>query len=140
MAIRSATLEDIPRLVSMGKVFTDLAGFDGHVGYNEVDVAVTLERMIALEDYCLLVGDNSMLGGCRSPHPFNHSHWIAEEMFWWSEGREGLRLLKAFENWAAEKCQTVKMITIDAINFERMSVLYSKLGYAPIERTFIKVL
>jgi len=49
-----------------------------------------------------------------------------------------LRLLDAFEEWAAEKCGTVRMIALEAVNPERTGRLYQRRGYAPLEHGYIK--
>lgn len=136
--IRPATVSDIPALLEMGARFADKARLIEHVGYDPADMENTFAEMVANENYALLIGETGAIGGVRSPHPFNYSHWIAQELFWWSEGREGLRLLDAFEAWAAEKCGTVRMICLEAVNPERMGKLYERRGYVALEHGYIK--
>lgn len=138
--IRPATLADIPRLAEWGQRFADKAGLTDHVGYNPAHMEKTFRLMIEGEHYAVLVGEDGAIGGGRAPHPFNFDHWFASEMFWWSEGREGLRLLSAFEDWARERCQSVTMITLEAVNPERMAGFYQRRGFNPVERSFMKVL
>lgn len=137
--IREARVSDIPALLKMGRAFADKANLAEHVGYDPANMENTFAEMIAGEHYCLFIGQSGAIGGAKSPHPFNYSHWIAQELFWWSEGREGLRLLAAFEEWAGEHCQSVRMITLEAVNPERMGRLYQKRGYDPLEHGYIKV-
>jgi GNAT superfamily N-acetyltransferase len=136
--IRPATVSDIPALLAMGERFSETARLIESVGYNPEHMEKTFAYMVEDENCCLLVGEAGAIGGQRAPHPFNHDHWIAQELFWWSEGREGLRLLDAFEAWAAEKCGSVRMITLEAVNPERMGRLYLRRGYAPLEHGYIK--
>lgn len=137
--IRDAVTSDIPRLLEMGKRFADEAELSEHVGYAADDMAKTFGIMIDSPEHTILIGDNGAIGGLSSPHPFNHSHWIAQELFWWSEGREGLLLLNAFEKWAQRSCHSVRMITLEAVNPKRMGRLYQNRGYAPLEHGYIKV-
>lgn len=137
--IREATGADIPRLLEWGRSFADRAGLVDHVGYSPEDMAKTFAAMIEGENYAVFVGDNGAIGGVKAPHPFNHSHWIAQELFWWSEGREGLRLLAAFEEWARASCHSLTMITLEAVEPERTGKLYQRRGFAPLERSYIKV-
>ena len=136
--IRPATVSDIPRLLEMGSKFADKARLIEHVGYDPESMEKTFAYLIGDGNCCVLVGESGAIGGMKSPHPFNHAHWIAQELFWWSEGREGLRLLDAFEAWAGEQCATVRMITLEAVNPERMGRLYQRRGYAPLEHGYIK--
>lgn len=137
--MRQATGADIPRLLEWGQRFADKAKLGDHVGYEPNDMARTFAEMIANEHYCIFVGDSGAIGGAKAPHPFNFSHWIAQELFWWSEGREGLRLLNAFEDWAREHCHSVRMITLEAVEPDRTARLYERRGYAPLEHGYIKV-
>lgn len=136
--IRPATVSDIPALLAMGAKFSEKARLIESVGYDEESMAKTFAWMVEDENCTVFIGETGAIGGMKSPHPFNHAHWIAQELFWWSEGREGLRLLDAFEAWAAETCATVRMITLEAVNPERMGRLYHRRGYAPLEHGFIK--
>jgi hypothetical protein len=136
--IREAAVSDIPALLAMGAKFSEAAKLIEHVGYDRDDMRETFAAMIEDENCCVFIGETGAIGGQRGVHPFNHSHWIAQEMFWWSEGREGLRLLDAFEAWAAEKCGTVRMITLEAVNPERIGKLYLRRGYSPLEHGYIK--
>lgn len=137
--IREAGLSDIPALLEMGQAFADKAQLVEHIGYCPASMALTFEQMIAAQEHCIFIGDNGAIGGLSSPHPFNAEHWIAQELFWWSEGREGLRLLQTFEKWAEARCHSVRMITLEAVEPERMGRLYAKRGYSPLEHGYIKV-
>lgn len=137
--IRKATVSDIPRLLEMGQKFADKAGLTDHVGYDPESMAATFRAMIEGENYIILIGESGAIGGGYAPHPFNHKHLIAQEVFWWSEGREGLRLLAAFEDWAREHCHSLGMITLEAVSADRVSELYRRKGFKPLERSFIKV-
>lgn len=136
--IREAAAADIPRLLQMGAKFSAKARLIEHVGYDSEDMETSFAEMISGEHYSVFIGENGAIGGMKAPHPFNYSHWIAQELFWWSEGREGLRLLTAFELWASAYCQTVRMITLEAIEPQRMGQLYERRGYVPLEHGYIK--
>jgi GNAT superfamily N-acetyltransferase len=64
---------------------------------------------------------------------------IADELFWWSEGREGVKLLQAYEQWAAGFGAVVRMTTLEAVNPDRMTRFFARRGYQPLERAFVKV-
>jgi hypothetical protein len=136
--IREATASDIPRLLEMGAKFSDKARLIESVGYDAESMAKSFAFMVEDENCAVFIGESGAIGGQKAPHPFNHEHWIAQELFWWSEGREGLRLLTAFELWASAYCHTLRMICLEAVEPERMARLYLKRGYEPLEHGYIK--
>lgn len=135
--IRRASEADIPKLMEWGQRFADKAGLVDHVGYNSAHMDNTFRAMVA--GHVIFVGEDGAIGAMAGPHPFNYDHICAQEVFWWSEGREGLRLFNALEEWAAEHCHSLRMITLEAVEPERTAKIYLRKGYAPLERGFIKV-
>ena len=123
----------------MGERFAAKAGLADHVGYEPADMAGTFRALIE-GGHPVFIGEAGAIGGTCTQHPFNWAHIIVQELFWWSEGREGLRLLQAFEDYAAEHAHSVRMITLEAVNPDRMGKLYERRGYAPLEHGYIKVL
>lgn len=137
--IRHATEADIPRLLGMGSRFAEKARLWDHVGYDPESMEATFRAMIESDNFCLFVGECGALGGMVAPHPFNYSRMIADELFWWSEGREGLALLKAYEEWAQGFGAVVRMTALEAVEPERVGKLFARRGYQPLERAFVKV-
>lgn len=137
--IREATPGDIPRLLEYGARFADRAKLCDHVGYCPDDMETTFRIMIEAPEHVIFVGDAGAIGGMSGPHPFNYDHTIAQEVFWWSEGREGLKLFRHFREWARERCHSLRMITLDAVEPERTGRLYEKLGLSPLEHSYIEV-
>lgn len=135
--IRKATIADIPQLQKWGQSFADKAGLADHVGYNPEHMANTFQAMI--EGHVIFIGKSGAIGAMQGPHPFNYEHICAQEVFWWSEGREGLQLLFALEEWAKCNCDSLRMITLEAVEPDRTAKIYLRKGYAPLERGFIKV-
>lgn len=137
--IREATVSDIPALLAMGEKFAEKARLTDHVGYDPASMEATFRAMIERDEFCLFVGECGALGGMVAPHPFNHAQPIADELFWWSEGREGLRLLEAYEEWATARGAVVRMTALEAVNPERMKRFYERRGYVPLERAYVRV-
>ncbi len=134
--IREASLSDIPDLLAMGKSFALKAA--PHVGFDEASVRGLLKGMIENPNGLVLVNGHSMFGAVIYAHPFNNTHKVAQELFWWSEGREGLALLKYAEEALKPRCDSMVMITLETVNPDRMAKLYQKMGFAPMERGFVK--
>jgi hypothetical protein len=136
--IRPATVSDIPRLLAMGAKFAETAKLVDHVGYVPEDMAATFRWLIE-GGHPLFIGEAGAIGASSTRHPFNQAHICAQELFWWSEGREGLRLLDALESWCEANCHSLRMITLHAVRPEATGRLYERRGYAPLEHSYIKV-
>ena len=134
--IRPATEADLPRLMEMGEKFAEKARLSEHVGYDPASMEATFRLMIAGGPFVLFIGEHGAIGGMKAPHPFNRATQIVDEIFWWSEGREGLRLLDAWEEWAGTAIK--RMTTLEAVEPERVSRLLERRGYRPLERVFIR--
>lgn len=137
--IRAATVDDIPGLLDMGAKFAERADLATHVGYDAESMAATFAAMIERDEFCLFIGGCGAIGGMVAPHPFNHAQPIADELFWWSEGREGLRLLEAYEEWAASHGAVIRMTALEAVEPDRMGRFYERRGYRPLERAYVRV-
>ena len=46
------------------------------------------------------VSDKGFIAGIAQPLPLNHEWLVASEFLWWAEDKSGMRLLRAFRNWA----------------------------------------
>jgi GNAT superfamily N-acetyltransferase len=136
--IRPATLADIPALLEMGRKFAEKARLNAHVGYDPLSVAECLRAMV-MGGHPVFIGKSGAIGATVTRHPFNEEHIHAQELFWWSEGREGLALLRALEDYCAEHAHSLTMITLEAVEPERTGRLYERLGFAPLEHSYVKV-
>lgn len=136
--IRAATVKDIPALLEMGRKFAERAKLDAHVGFDPHSMVQTFEAMIE-GGHPLFVSDTGAIGATQTPHPFNHEHIAAQELFWWSEGGGGLALLDRLIEHCAEECDSLTMITLEAVEPERVAKIYQRKGFVPLERSFVKV-
>lgn len=91
------------------------------------------DKIAIMKDGGILLGliGNSLLG------PFKQAH----EIVWWvsPDSRGGsLEMLKEYENWAEE--QGAKLIEVKSLNkFPDSEYIYERLGYEPVETSWIKV-
>lgn len=136
--IRPAELEDIPGLLEMGRKFAERARLRDHVGYDPHSMMQTFAALIN-GGHPVFIGEQGAIGATLTHHPFNHDHVHAQELFWWSEGREGLALLKALESYCDEHAHSLTMITLEAVEPVRTGRLYERLGYVPLEHSYVKV-
>lgn len=141
--IRRAGLADIASMVELGRRFHAYAGVV-EIPFDPESFRLTLERGIQDADQCYLVADVdgtllAMAGAIAYPPYFNHAARTGQELFWWSECGEGMRLHAALADWARTRgCQSFAMIALADGRSERMARLYKRMGYRPSEQTFIK--
>jgi len=134
--IREAGLSDIPALVEMGRRFAEKGA--PHVGFDAASVENLLTGMIENQNGLVLCCEAGMFGAIIYPHPFNNAHLVAQELFWWSEGREGMAMLREAEKRLEGRCNSFVMITLETVNPDRMAAFYEKRGFVPMERGFVK--
>lgn len=134
--IREAKHDDIPAMLEMGRKFADRSGVE--VGFCRDSVAALLAGLI--DNGICLFGPDCMAGAILFDHPFNRSHRAAQELFWWSEGRNGLRLLDALERAVrASGANSLTMITLEAVSPEATGRLYARKGFRVLEHSYMKV-
>lgn len=143
--IRTATAADIPALVEMGGRFFAASGFADSTSYDPDSMAHTFAQLIESEQGVLLVADGvGMAGALVYPHYFNRHDLVAQELFWWvdEDARKsgaGSRLLLAIEAWAAERgAKSLIMLSLSALDAEKVNRMYENAGYRPAEQSFIK--
>lgn len=131
--MREARLNDIPRLLEWGRKFHEAS--KAPFGFNDEAVALFLADL--MERGAVIMSDTGMIGGVLSP-AYCDPEWImAVEMFWWAE-RDGLALLKAFEDWAAENgASEVRMTSLAAL--PRADAILQRKGYEAMEISYQKV-
>mgnify|MGYP003650410356 CR=1 FL=1 len=130
----AANAADIGHVVRMVQSLTDAVN-----GPLECDPAWTggsVLRLIQSDTGAVLISDGGFIAGevvrtIISPVP------VAFEHGWFASDRSGLRLLSAFEAWAAEMgCQMIKMST--AANASGAGKILRRRGYAPAELAWVK--
>jgi len=139
--IREAVEADIPALVAMGERFHALSPVRAAAPYSAERFAATLRGALASDAAAVFVTDalDAMLGVICSPVYFSEAVF-AQELFWWSEGRAGMRLLEAAEKWALSKgASAFLMGRVEGVT-ERLDALYRRRGYVATEHQYARVL
>lgn len=137
--MRQADHSDIAFIMEVGRRFANEAGVTAEVGWDDDSVRGLLGMLIDNEDGILLVGKASIFGGLVFAHPFNNVVRVFQELFWRSEGIEGLRLLREGERLAKARGAS-RFLMLDIATMPDLERLYTRQGYRLAERTFIKEL
>ncbi|WP_170545306.1 hypothetical protein [Ruegeria arenilitoris] len=134
--IRPATVDDLPRIVENGAKFH--AKSKQPFPYDPIAAGKFARIMIGNDDSQIFISDTGMIGGVLTPS-FYAPQWVmAVELFWWAE-RDGLKLLKKFEEWAEESNATeVRMTSLGAL--PRADRLLREDSYEVAEISYRKVL
>lgn len=130
--MRTATADDIPALVAMGKRFH--AQSRQPMRYDEAAIAALLGKMAG----SVFMHEHGCIGGVLAP-AYCDPQWImAVELFWWAD-RDGLQLLRAFEEWAVESgANEIRMTSLASL--PRADVLLRRKGYAATEISYSRVI
>ena len=126
--VREACIEDIDFLMEKAYAFNDR--YYG-IPLNRIGLFKYLEAMIEHESGVCLVTDSGGIVGVIHQDP--RWDWtVLVETAWYSEGRDGVRLLDAFEKRAMEiGCDEIRMTTL-AVN-SGVDRILERRGYKPIE-------
>ena len=135
-------MKDIEYVAQVMKKFAPLNG-------SGIPVADNIEELTAK----LLEQDNviavvkegrGVILGVVYPHFLNPSIIVAQEIGWWVEPEyrgsiTAIKLYKEFERKAKQMgVSKLMMISLHSLEPEKVNAMYSKLGYRPIEYTFLK--
>lgn len=117
------------------------------IPYCEESMVLLFEQMasqrmilIAEEDGAIVGG----IGGLVGPAFFNQSVLLGAERFWWLDpdyrnSSAGLLLIAGMEAAAARAgCAWWMMISLDSSDPERAEKIYTRRGYVPAERGFLR--
>ena len=129
----------------MGKAFHAVTGVADLIPLDEP----TLERTFLqlMHSGCLLVvdGDEGLIGATGAllhPHYFNSAHITGQELFWWIDPDHrgsGALLFNALEDWVRSKgANSFSMIALEALEPDKVGLIYRRRGYRPVERSYLR--
>lgn len=134
--IREATEADIPRLLGFARRFHEAA--QQPFGFDEAATDAFIAGLIEQPHSVVLIGDAGMIGGALVPAYCQPAWVMAVELAWWAE-RDGLRLLRAFEEWATDNAASeVRMTSLAAL--PRADAILRRKGYGAAEISYRKVI
>lgn len=141
--IRPATLDDVPRLVEMGRAFLRTPPYAGLFADAPEVLETLIQTLIAGDATTVLVvaqGDGLVVGAIGllvAPH-FASGDLLASEVFWYMDPAHrgaGVRLLRAAERWAvAFGAVGVSMVAPN----DRLGAVYERWGYQLLERSYLR--
>ncbi len=144
--VRALTVEELPKAAAMGSLFMQEGAMPGRF-ISDVFVArwTTLLNM-GIGFMLGLFSEDKLSGvfGAIVSEDLNDGDLVANEMFWFVRPEErgrGFSLLLAYEEEAkkrgAKRCSMVHLLSLQP---ERLSEIYKKRGYRPIETSYFKEL
>lgn len=145
--IRHAVPSDMPELLRMGRAFHAVTGVADLIPLDEPTLERTFQQLMDAELGALLVveGEGGLIGATGAllhPHYWNADHITGQELFWWIDPEHrgcGGKLFDALEGWVREQgASSFTMIALDALEADRVSLIYRRRGYRPAERCFVR--
>ena len=148
LTIRPLTVDELPWCVESGQAFYREMALPGR--FIPAVFLATWGRYYALEMGIVIAAlrDEQVLGviGGLCFHDQNDGRLCVAEVFWFlhqaaRQGRTGLRLLAALEDWAREiGAGEILMMCLMGYQEDRLGQLYIHQGYAPLEVVYRKAL
>lgn len=138
--IRRATTDDIGRIAEMGLPFVERLGLRS----TTIGIAYGLRKLMDVGAAVFVAEEGDVIGGvviASLYRPwFADYELFASELAWWvspgSRGTAGLRLLDAFEAWAAEHNAVPTLSEIVAI--ADLDAVLRRRGYVLTERAYVR--
>lgn len=145
--IRPAVPADLPELLRMASAFHSVSGVADIIPLDRDTLERLLLSLIDAETGVIIVleGEGGLIGATGAllhPHYFNSAHLTGSELFWWIDpehrGKGGL-LFDALEEWVRSMgAGSFSMIALEALEPERVGLIYRRRGYRPLEHNYIK--
>ena len=128
--IRPATGSDVMPIVDMIERLR--AAVDGPIPVDRAHTAAVVASLIADPDALVLVSRAGFIAGRLTPTIINPAP-IAQELGWWAADGSGLRLLRVFERWAADRGALLVQLSTGAVGPD-----LSRLGYCRAEQAWVR--
>lgn len=143
--IRAATPDDLAACIAMGREFHAEAQLR-EIPFDEESAAITFGQLLDAGGIFVATDADGeyvgMVGGLQYPHYVNGSAKVAQELFWWVRPEQrgsmtGIRLKDALTRWAKDGgCAALVMVCLPIDS--PAEGLYLRMGYRPMEHSYIK--
>lgn len=149
VVVRPMIEADLPAYLEMAAAFHEDCPVSDLMPFDPEGTAEFLTNLIGNENFRAIIAEVDgkpvgITGAALYPMFFSPENFVVQEMWWWlSPDHRGSgvaqRMYKDIENWALDSgAVAVFMIALHNDNVERMAKLYSRSGFRPMERTFVK--
>ena len=147
--VRRATIDDLDQYTVLAECFHAASPMHGAIAFDRQGYADFFKASIDQPSVgiWLAESDGKMIGICGAlayPLYFSPNALVVQELWWWltpeSRGTgAGAMMFKQIELWAkAHKAAALFMIALEDERANKMEKLYTRAGFKPMERTFIK--
>jgi GNAT superfamily N-acetyltransferase len=149
MIVRKATETDLPKYIVLAESFHMASPMHGVIGFDAAGYSQFYLSSLQNDSVGIWLAeiDDEIVGICGAlvyPMYFNPSALVVQELWWWltpaSRGSgAGGKMFKQIEQWSKEKdASALFMIALEDSRAKKMENLYSRAGFKPMARTFIK--
>lgn len=136
MSVRRANEEDVELVAELGHRFIHAADMPPA---SIEECREFVGRLLQAKEAGVFITARGVIAGVLAPLYYRPDYKQAVELFWWSEDRQGLKLLQAFEQWAFDAgANDVNMSTLDHFTPPGVQKLLTKRGYLLRDKTFRK--
>ena len=140
--IRQATTDDLGALLALLRRFHASTAYGRWLAFSATASERTLRALIEDDDASIFGTEDvcGALGMMALPSMFTDDV-TANEVFWWVDVERrgaGLALYRAAMRWAEAKGATMAALIAPAGSTD-VHRLYERLGYAPVERAFVRI-
>lgn len=143
--IRQATFKDVEDIYLLIKEFQTESLNEYMMSFRFATLYHTIMKHISIGIVLVLdkEGIKGVIGGMLMPSMFDSNELISQETMWYvtksERGREGLKLLNAFEDESRKRgAKFIIMVGMGNLNNGELTRLYSKRKYQLLERQYIK--
>lgn len=130
--IRPATGSDVLPIVDM--IDRLRAAVDGPIPVDRAHTAAVVAALIRDPDALVLVSGRGFIAGRLTPTIINPAP-IAQELGWWAADGSGLRLLRSFERWAADRGATLVQLSTGPVGPD-----LSRFGFRRVEQAWVRAI
>jgi GNAT superfamily N-acetyltransferase len=147
--VRNAIAEDFPRYLPLAQAFHAASPVHGVIPFDDEGYANFFLQAVQnpsmgvwlAEDDGKIVG---IAGALLYPMYFSPSSMVVQELWWWLTPQvrgkgAGKAMYDMIESWAiANNATALFMIALEDDRVGKMANLYTRKGFRPMERTFIR--
>jgi len=147
--VRNAIAEDFPRYLPLAQAFYAASPVNGVIPFDDEGYANFFLQAVQnpsmgvwlAEDDGKIVG---IAGALLYPMYFSPSSMVVQELWWWLTPQvrgkgAGKAMYDMIESWAiANNATALFMIALEDDRVGKMANLYTRKGFRPMERTFIR--